>query len=204
MIPSYFIILAILFRMVGGAKYFMLTVRGRTQPNIVSWALWSLTAIIAFIAQMYRGVGIESLVTLAIGIGPLAVVFAGLRMGGYKVAFTRLDISCLLFALVGIVLWIKTSDPFLALIMSIIADIFSSIPTIVKSYLLPETESASSYFFSILSMIVTLLTITRWEVMNWMFPLYILCINLTFVMLIILSKRIRFTRQVALLENKTL
>jgi hypothetical protein len=195
MLPTEFIIVAILLRLAGGTRYLLATLHGKAQPNIVSWSLWSLTALIAFTSQVSKGVGVEALVTLAVGIGPLAVVMASLLKGRHKIEITRLDLLWLALALLGIFLWIKTSDPLFALLMSIVSDIFSSIPTVVKSFRAPETESASAYSLTILSMTITLLALQRWEVMNWAFPLYILAINLTFVVLIMLPKQLRFKFQ---------
>jgi hypothetical protein len=41
------------------------------------------------------------------------------------------------------------------------------------------------------------LTVRQWNVMSWAFPLYILVINLTFVTLILLPKRLRYQRSAA-------
>ena len=194
MLTSGFIVAAILLRLMAGGGYLISTLRGKAKPSIVSWSLWSLTALIAFAAQIYKGGGFEALVTLAIAIGPAAVIAAALLKGAQSLMFTRLDVWCLLLAIAGIILWIKTKDPLLALLMSIVADIFASIPTVVKSYLMPQTESAAAYSLSIISMIVTLLTIRQWNVMSWAFPLYILVINLTFVTLILLPERLRYQR----------
>jgi hypothetical protein len=197
MLTSGFIVVAILLRLMAGGRYLISTLRGKAKPSIVSWSVWSLTALIAFCAQICKGGGFEVLVTLAIAIGPLAVIAATFLKGAQSLMLTRLDVCCLSLAIAGIILWIKTKDPLLALLMSIVADIFGSIPTIVKSYLAPETESAAAYSLSIISMIVTLLTIRQWNVMRSAFPLYILVINLTFVTLILLPKRLRYQRSVA-------
>ena len=194
MLASGFIAVAILLRLMAGGGYLISTLRGKAKPSIVSWSLWGLTALIAFTAQVCRGGGLEALVTLAIAFGPLAVIAAVVLKGARSLTLTRLDVWCLSLAIAGIILWIRTKDPFLALLMSIVADIFASIPTVVKSYLTPQTESAAAYSLSIISMIVTLLTIRQWNVMSWAFPLYILVINLTFVTLILLPGRLRYHR----------
>lgn len=192
MLASGFIAVAILLRLTAGGGYLISTLRGKAKPNIVSWSLWSLTALIAFAAQIDKGGGSEALVTLAIAFGPLAVIAVAVLKGAQSLTLTRLDVWCLSLAIAGIILWIRTKDPLLALLMSIVADILASIPTVVKSYLTPQTESAAAYSLSIISMIVTLLTIRQWNVMSWAFPLYILVINLTFVTLILLPKRLRY------------
>lgn len=192
MLASGFIAVAILLRLMAGGGYLISTLRGKAQPNIVSWSLWSLTALIAFAAQIYKGGGSEALVTLAIAFGPLAVIAVAVLKRAQSLTLTRLDVWCLSLAIAGIILWIRTKDPLLALLMSIVADILASIPTVVKSYLTPQTESAAAYSLSIISMIVTLLTVRQWNVMSWAFPLYILIINLTFVTLIMLPQRLRY------------
>jgi hypothetical protein len=193
MLASGFIAVAILLRLMGDGGYLVSTLRGKAKPNIVSWSLWGLTALIAFAAQVCKGGGLEALVTLAIAAGPLAVTAAAVLKGAQSLRLTRLDAWCLSLAIAGIIVWVRTEDPLVALLMSIVADIFASMPTVVKSYLAPHTESAAAYSLSVISMIVTLLTVRQWNVMSWAFPLYILAINLTLVTLIVLPKRLLYT-----------
>jgi len=132
MLASGFIAVAVLLRLMGDGGYLISTVRGKAKPNIVSWSLWGLTALIAFAAQLCQGGGLEILVTLAIAAGPLAVTAAAVLKGAHSLRLTRLDVWCLALALAGIILLVRTDDPLLALLMSIAADIFASMPTVVK------------------------------------------------------------------------
>jgi hypothetical protein len=201
MLASGFIAVAILLRLMAGGGYLISTLRGRAKPNIVSWSLWSLTALIAFVAQICKGGGSEALVSLAIAFGPLVVIVTAVLKGTQSLKLTRLDLCCLSLAIAGITLWMTTKNPLLALLMSVMADLIASTPTVVKSYVKPHTESAASYSLSIISMIVTLLTIRQWKVMTWAFPSYILLINLTFVTLILLPKQLRSQRSMAILAG---
>ena len=76
MLAPGFIAVATLLRLMGGGRYLVSTLRGNARPHIVSWSLWSLTALIAFSAQVCKGGSFEALVTLAIARGPLAVIAA--------------------------------------------------------------------------------------------------------------------------------
>jgi hypothetical protein len=192
MLASGFIAVAILLRLMSDAGYLISTLRGKAKPNLVSWSLWGLTALIALAAQICQGGGFEALVTLAIAVGPLAVTAAAVLKGAQSLMLTRLDVCCLSLAIVGIALWVSTKDPLLALLMSIVADISATMPTLVKSYFTPHTESAAAYSLSVISMIVTLLTVRQWNVMSSAFPVYILTINLTLVTLIVLPMRLRY------------
>ena len=77
----------------GRRGYLISTLRGKAKPNIVSWSLWSLTALIAFAAQIYKGGGSEALVTLAIAFGPLAVIAVAVLKGAQSLTLTRLDVA---------------------------------------------------------------------------------------------------------------
>ena len=196
MLPAGLIIVAILLRLASGASYFKATWQGRAQPSLVSWFFWSVTALIAFAVQMLRGDGVTAWVTLAIGLSPIAVCVAALYRGAYKAGFSRSDKWCVALTFMGILLWLVSKNPLAALGMSILADIFSSIPTVLKSWRAPHTEYPLAYMLSIASMIITLLTVRDWAITNWLFAAYILGINLTYVVTIFASRRIRRSSEV--------
>ena len=85
----------------------------------------------------------------------------------------------------------KSGD--IAIIFSILADGLAAMPTIVKSFNYPETESAWPYFASTISAILTLLTVKVWNIANIAFPLYIVLITLVIFSLVHfkLGKQIR-------------
>ena len=186
MLSPSFIIFAILLRLLSGASYMSAVLRGKARPSLVSWSFWAITAIIAFIVQLCRHNGWPSLITLAIGIGPTAVVILALYKGKYDRQFTRLDQLCTALTIIGIVAWLCTKQPLVALGMSIVVDILASVPTIVKCYRRPYTEHTHAYVLSIISMGLTLLTVDHWhEITAWAFSAYILCIDFTFAVLIL-------------------
>jgi phosphatidylglycerophosphate synthase len=191
MLPASFIVVAVLLRLASGASYFKATWDGIAKPSIISWFFWSITALIAFAVQLVKGAGPEAFVTLAIGISPIAVCIAALHKGGYKIALSYSDKWCIFLTIIGIILWLVSKDPLMALLMSILADIFSSVPTILKSYRDPESEHPTAYILSIVSMAVTLLAIHNWQLSHWLFTAYILGINLTYVLTITVFSKFR-------------
>lgn len=193
MLPSSFIVVAILLRLAGGASYVRATWQGKARPNLVSWFFWGLTALIACAVQIAKGVGGEVFVTLAIGISPIVVCLVGLHRGAYTISLSRIDRWCGIIAIIGVILWLTSRNPLIALYISILADIASAIPTIVKSYRKPHTENSLAYTLSIISMAVTLLTVADWQLVHWLFTAYILAINVTFVLTITLLSKFRRT-----------
>lgn len=73
----------------------------------------------------------------------------------------------------GLVVWKITGEGNLAILFSILADGFAAIPTVIKSYFQPETESSRAYLFGAINAAIALLTIRVWSFAQWAFPVYI-------------------------------
>jgi hypothetical protein len=140
--------------------------------------------MIAFAVQLREGVGAQAFTTLALGISPLIIFVVTVVKNNRKIRFTPSDIVCGTLAGIGIALWLLTDNPGLALVCSILGDFFSAIPTLIKSFKQPETEHAAPYFLSFISMVLTICTIREWNIVHYGFTLYILVINLVFVVMI--------------------
>ncbi|MDP2864177.1 MAG: hypothetical protein Q8N73_00750, partial [bacterium] len=96
----------------------------------------------------------------------------------------RLDLSCGVLSLLGLLFWYVTKVGNIAILFSILADGLAAIPTVAKSYRYPETENYHVYLASAISAGITLLTIRTWNFAYFGFPLYILIICLILFILI--------------------
>ncbi|HLL78032.1 MAG TPA: hypothetical protein VKT25_00940, partial [Ktedonobacteraceae bacterium] len=97
---------------------------------------------------------------------------------------TRFDLTCGVLSLIGLVLWFLTKSGDVAIVFSILADGLAALPTIIKSFNYPETESAAPYFTGMLSAGISLLTAKTWELATVGFPLYIFLVTLLMAVLI--------------------
>lgn len=179
MLSDKFVILAVAINIVGGFTYMRATVIGEAQPNRITWGLWALPALIAFAAEIHQGVGLQSLITLMVGVGPLILFLSSFFNKKSLWKLGRLDYICGGLSILGLVLWLITNQGNLAIMFGILADAFAAIPTIVKSYKHPESESAPVYLLGAIAAGVTMLTIKDWNLANYGFPAYILILGLT-------------------------
>lgn len=150
--------------------------RGKVKPNRMTWALWTLAPMIAFAAQVSEGAGLRSVQTFSAGFGPLLVVIASYFNKKSYWKLQRSDYYFGLLSILGLVLWFVTGKGILAIIFSILADLFAAVPTVQKIYKHPETENSVVFGFGILASIITMLTITDWRFEEYGFSLYILLI----------------------------
>ena len=176
MINEKWVILGALLNLTGSLKYVFDTLKGKTRPNRISWFLWALAPLIAFSAELNQGVGLRSLMTFMVGFGPLMVVIASFISKKSVWKLTPFDYVCGGLSILGLLLWAITREGNIAIFFSILADGFAAVPTIVKSYKEPETESGLVFGLGIINAGITLLTINHWTFANYGFPLYILLI----------------------------
>ena len=78
---------------------------------------------------------------------------------------------------VGIALWAVTKNPNLAILFAIIADLAAAIPTVIKCYTHPQTESWIAYAISTVGFGFSMLTIQTWTFQNYAFITYLTAIN---------------------------
>jgi hypothetical protein len=159
MIDARFAILAAVITVAGNAAYALDTVRGNTQPNRVSWLMWMVAPLIGFAAQLSEHVGLQSLLTFAIGFGPLLVVVASFLDPKAYARVTLFDIMCGALSLVALVAWAVTGTGNVAIVFTILADLFGAIPTLRKAYAVPESEHAVAFVGGVVGAVITLLTI---------------------------------------------
>jgi hypothetical protein len=175
MIDTHFAILGALIVVTGNAAYAHDTVRGNTQPNRISWMLWALAPLIAFAAEVVQGVGLNAVLTLAVGLGPLLVVAASFVDPKAYARVTPFDAGCGLLSLVALGAWAATGRGNLAILLSILADFLAAIPTIRKAYRYPHSEHAIAFLSGVAGATITLLTIKGedWGFASAAFPAYI-------------------------------
>jgi hypothetical protein len=184
-ISDKFIIFGVLLQLWGCFQYAKDTLRGKTKPNRVTWFLWFLAPTIAFAAELSKGVKLLSLMTLSVGLGPLIVLIASFanKKSYWQLYWT--DYICGILSLAGLILWFVYSNGNIAIVFAIASDLFAALPTLIKSYRHPETESIEAYWVAIVNAAIALLVINTWTVANYGFPIYIFIINILFTSFIL-------------------
>ena len=184
MINQNFIFLGFAIELIGSLSYVQETVKGRVKPNRISWLLWTLAPMIAFFAEIEQGVGLQSLLAFTVGFGPLLVFIASFVNKKSEWKLGKLDYICASLSLIGLLFWMLTKIGNTAIIFSILADATAAIPTLIKSFKFPETESPTVFLFGGINAAITLLTVKVWNFATYAFPIYILIICTVLVLLI--------------------
>jgi hypothetical protein len=177
MIPEYFALVGSLIASTGGFYYLYCTIKGTVQPNRMTWFFWGAFPMIAFAAQMAQGVELIAWATFVAGLTPFLIVIASYFNPKAYWQIQKTDYLFALIAIIGVVLWQVTDNPNVALTFALLADFAVALPTIVKSFTNPETESPLAYALSTFGLLIAMSAIQDWSYESGAFVVYLAAIN---------------------------
>jgi hypothetical protein len=187
MIPEYFAVVGAIVASVGGFYYLYETIVGRAKPNRVTWFLWGLFPMIIFVAQRAQGVEGLSWASFTAGLTPFLVFLASfVNKNAYWKTEPR-DYYLMAAAIAGIILWAFTDNANLAILFALLADLLAGLPTLLKAYRHPQTESWIAYAISALGFGVGLLAIPTFKFEQYAFISYLFLLN--FLLAVFASRR---------------
>lgn len=171
----------------GAAVYIRDMIRGKSKPNLVTWGLWAFAPLIATGAALSANADLWATVRIfAAGFSPLLVFLAAffVKRGFWKLS--KFDYVCGGLSLVALGVWIVADSPILAILLAAIADLFATLPTILKAWKYPETETLYTYFVGIIAASIIFPAIPIWNIENAAFQIYLLFANasLFFIVLV--------------------
>ena len=184
MLNQNFVIIGTLIGTTGAIAYLWNTVKGKVKPNKVSFLLWGIAPMIAFVAQIQQGVGLQSLMTFSTGFLPFLTFIASFTNKNAEWKLTKFDVLCGFLSVVGLILWLITKVGNVAIFFSIVADGLAALPTVIKAYKYPETEIAWPWLATCFGVTLTLLTLQEWTFANSSFILYIFFVDLIIFILV--------------------
>ncbi|MEY3470786.1 MAG: hypothetical protein RLZZ223_136 [Candidatus Parcubacteria bacterium] len=173
---------------IGTFDYIKATVRGETKPNRITWLLWSISPLIGAFASIVSGFNLASISVFSLGIAPLLVFIASFVNKNAYWKLSKFDYTCGVFSALALILWVITDNPLIAIIFAIISDILAGIPTLIKIYKSPQTETITPYITGIISSFSSLFAIKLWVLTEISFPIYLILIQSLHLSVFIYSK----------------
>ena len=177
MIPEYFALIGTVIASLGGFYYLYCTIKGTVKPHKMTYFFWGLFPLIVFASQISQGVGVIAWATFIAGITPFAILIAASFNPNAYWEIKQTDYIYGAIAVLAMIIWYITKEPNIALILALIADFAVAIPTIIKTYQYPKTESWKAYGLNVIGFSVGLLSIHTWTIENYAFIVYLLTVN---------------------------
>ena len=172
------VIISICISIAGSVAYIKDTIQGTTKPNRVSWFMWAFAALVSSGAALSAGADIwtTSRVFMA-GFMPLLIfLFSFVNKKSYW-KLNAFDFLCGILSLCALIIWVFADSPKAAVLFALAGDAIATLPTIIKSWKHPETETGLIYIASVVSVAIILPAIPKWDIVNAAFQLYLLIIT---------------------------
>lgn len=172
------VLLSVAISLSGAIAYIRDMAKGKSKPNLVTWGLWGFAPLIATGAALAADADPWSTVRIFMsGFGPLLVFLAAfvVRQGFWKLG--PFDFACGALSLVALGAWLLADSPVLAILLAAIADLLATLPTVLKAWKHPETETLYTYFVGLFTASIVIPAIPVWNIENAAFQIYLLTAN---------------------------
>jgi hypothetical protein len=180
-VRSLFITISTILVLVSPAVYIHSIFRGETRPHRTTrFVLLLVTAISAWALYGSRGAGFWLALASTVQAAAVFAISIKRGVGGWA----RLDVSCLVLALIGIVVWRTTGQPIVGLSASILADFIGYMPAFVKTYKHPHTEDWRFFGIDTVAAVCSLAALGKFSALTAGYPAYIFLANFGMVVLI--------------------
>jgi hypothetical protein len=157
--------------------------KGSIKPERATWFIWTILGIITFLSQKADGAHASLWFIGAQTFGSCIIFVLSLKYGSG--GLTKFDLTCLVAAGFGLILWKLTSNPFYALLINIGIDATGAIPTIRKAYLDPASETPLPWFMSGAGGWLGALAVGQLSFTLLLYPVYLATIDTTVALLLL-------------------
>jgi hypothetical protein len=180
-------LIAVVLTFIGYAPYIRDIFKGKTKPHVFSWFIWGLDTAMVYALQVKAGAGFGSWVTLSITIILFFVFILGLKRGEKDIQ--AVDVIFLVLALIALGLWLIVKQPVLSIIILSAVEMSGFIPTIRKSWNAPYTETLSFYIITTIRHGLSILALSQYNIVTWLYPVTWTAANALFAILLFLRRK---------------
>ncbi len=178
-----FAIVAALLAVAGNLPYLIDILRGRVKPHAYTWFVWSLVSAIVFFGQVAKGAGIGALPTAASEIFTLIIFLFSLKYGFKQI--TRTDTIFLVIALLAFIPWLLTKDPTISVVIAVGIDLVAFVPTLMKTWKHPETETPILFGSNVLRHILALFSLQAYNIATTLHSISMIVVNTAMTLMVL-------------------
>jgi len=170
---QYLVFLGAAVNIFGVFYYIKDILRGKTKPNRVTWLMWSVAPLIATVAALSNGVSWAVLPVFMAGFCPFLVLIASFVNPNSYWKLGTLDYVCGFLSVLALILWGITKEANIAIMLAIASDGIAVVPTLVKAWKHPESESVIAYTTGLFNALTSFVAIKLWSFSELAFPIYL-------------------------------
>lgn len=163
--------------------YILSIFKGRTKPSRSSYTIWLANESVLVLSYLASGASTTLGLYIILLFNSLLIFILSLKygVGGLK----PMDLVCMSFATLAIILWVTTNNASLAVYACLASSIIGYIPTIKKSYNKPQTEDKLSWVLYVLATLFNVFAINSLNPAIFLPPLLSLVMSATVLFLLL-------------------
>lgn len=176
-----------LLNLIGYVPYIKDILKRKVKPHRITWGIWTILTTIAAFNQVANGGGYSSLffISTAMLVGIVFVLSLRFGVGGAS----KIDRICLLLALLLLAYWITVQETRISMLLAVIIDAIGVIPTLIKTYKNPGTETYIQWTLAAVAGAFAILAVPRLDWALIIYPLHVILANGSIVSLKYLRER---------------
>lgn len=166
--------------------YVLLKPGSTLRPNRASWFVWWLIDVSGVAALIAAGSYKAVPMFAAFSLGSIFVLILSIKRG--EGGFSKLDVGCVITAVVGLGLWAISGKPLLAIIALMTAALAGTLPTIVKSWKDPRSEDLMTWILFTAGGFFGILAINKADFVNVAPPANVLFMQINILLPLVLYR----------------
>ena len=168
-------LVSVVFNFIGYYPYITSILKGVVKPQRISWSLWSVLVGIAFVNQIHNGGGYSSYFVGSTFLLVFTVFVLSFKKG--VGGASKLDITCLVAALLLFIAWAITKDTRITTIIVVLIDGIGALPTVHKAFVRPDTEAYLQWLTSMVAAFFSILAVIGHDYILFVYPVYVIVMN---------------------------
>ncbi|MSU74301.1 hypothetical protein EXS57_00810 [Candidatus Kaiserbacteria bacterium] len=155
--------------------------KGTEKINLAGWILYDVSMLMIVASSIALNAWQSVWLAVAYLFGQSAMIVLSFRTGYF--AFSRFDYGCIGLSLLGLLLWISTSNPLYALVLNVAVDALGTLSIAKKVYIHPGTEDTIAWIAALSVAAFNVFAVASFDVSNALYPVYLVFANLIIVLL---------------------
>ena len=163
------------------------TVRGSTRPHRGTWLIWGVLAVVVCVAQRADGASWSLVLTGTQAVLTIAIFALAIRHGEGGLALVEMALIAVAFG--GIAGWLLASEPVVAVLCVIVADVIAAAMMTPKAYRDPHSETLAMYALASVAGALAAGAVGALDVSLLLYPVYYCVANAAMALLIFQWRR---------------
>jgi hypothetical protein len=161
---------------------------GKAKPARSARLMFVVLLIITLLQQRDLNSGWLLALTASEALGSLAILALSIRKGVGGI--TQIDLTCYGLLMVDVTIWLTTKNTLLALHLSVLADLIAFIPTLIKTWRQPWSETAQFFVYGAIAAPLNVVANGQYTYGVLLFPVYLAIANSFEVFLVLWRQKL--------------